>query len=93
MKISPKIKIGGHWFDIHLTAEKDGFTKCGQGQFWHHRIDIQADMAQSKQESTLFHEALHEMSAQQGWELSEAQVSTISETFYLFLIDNNLLKE
>lgn len=92
MKIPPKLKIGAHSFEVHLRAEKDGFTISGQGQYWIHRIDIQADMVQSKQESTLFHEALHEMSKQQGWELSEAQVSSISEVFYLFLVDNGLLK-
>ncbi len=92
MNIPDKVKIGGHWFDVHLRQEKDGFTIAGQGQHWHHRIDIQADLAQSKQESTLFHEVLHEMSIQQGWDFNEAQVSSISEIFYSFLTDNGFLK-
>lgn len=65
----------------------------GEGRHWKNYFIIQTDMVPSKQESTVFHEALHEMSVQQGWGLKEDQITAISENFYQFLKNNDLLKE
>ena len=92
MKIPDKIKIGGHSFDIHFTDEVDGFTMMGQGRHWSNRINIQNDMARSKQESTFLHECFHEINLQQGWDLDENKISGIAESFYTFLVENGLLK-
>ena len=91
MKIPDKIKIGGHSFDIHFTEDVDGFDIMGQGRHWSNRINIQMAMAQSKKESTLLHEALHEMNLQQGWDLDENKISAMAESFYQFLTDNGFL--
>jgi len=92
MKIKNKYKIGGHWFDIRHIKESDGFTKTGSGHSWNNQITIQADMVQSKKESVLFHEALHEMNWQHGWKLEEGLIEGIAESLYQFLVDNELLK-
>ncbi len=92
MEIPDKVKIGAHWFDVHFTKEIDGFSNMGQVQHWQNRINLQTDMVQSKKESVLFHEVFHEMNDQSDWDLNEKQVVAIAETFYQFLIDNDLLK-
>ena len=92
MIIKSKYKIGAHWLDVNFTKEIDGFSIKGEVHYWKHRIILQTDMAQSKKESTLFHEIIHEMNLQQGWDFKEKQVAAISENFYLFLTDNELLK-
>ena len=92
MKIKSKYKIGAHTFDVHFTKEIDGFANMGQQQHWWNRINLQADMAQSKKESVLFHEVFHEMNGQNGWDINEKQVTAIAEAFYHFLTDNDLLK-
>lgn len=92
MDIPNKIKIGGHWFDIQLKTEKDGYDRQGSLFRWWNRIIIQSDLAQSKKETALFHEVLHEISGQMDIGLNEMQVSILSECIYQFLIDNELLK-
>ena len=92
MVIPDKIKIGAHTFDVCFSAELDGFTNMGQQQHWHNRINLQTNMARSKQESVFFHECFHEMNCQHEWGLEEGKVTTIAETFYQFLTENGLLK-
>ena len=48
-------------------------------------------MAQSKQEETFFHEALHEISAAVAVELEEEDITRLAYGFYMFLADNELL--
>lgn len=93
MKLSDKIKIGPHWFDIEERTEREGYDKQGTVCRWWNKIFIQADLAQSKKESALFHEVIHEISGQMNLDLTENQVSTLSECFYQFLVDNGLLKD
>ncbi len=92
MIIPPKVKIGGHWFDVEIKTEKQGYDKQATVYRWWNKIHIQGALAQSKKETALFHEVMHEIGGQMDLELSERQVSTLSETFYQFLTDNDFLK-
>lgn len=93
MKIPDKIKIGAHLFDVEQSSENEtGYDKSGSKFGWRAKIRIQKDMVQSKKEATLFHEILHEIDYQHALELDERMVSTISESFYELLKDNDLLK-
>lgn len=92
MIIPDKVKIGAHNFAVHFVSELDGFTRMGELQHWKGRINLQMEMIQSKRESIFLHECFHEMSYQHNWGLEEDKVTSIAETFYQFLIDNELLK-
>jgi len=93
MQIKDKYKIGAHTFDVNFTHEKDGFPNMGEARHWHNRFIIQTDMVPSKQECSLLHEVFHEINIQQGWKLEENQITAISENFYQFLVENDLLKD
>ena len=93
MKLKDKYKIGGHWIDVEERSEKEGYFKQGTDCRWFNKIFIQSDLAQSKKESNLLHEVIHEIDGQMDIDLSENQVSILSEGFYQFLVDNDLLKE
>ena len=92
MQIPDKIKIGGHWLDVEEKSEKEGYDKQGTVYRWWNKIHIQADLAQSKKESNLFHEIIHEIDHQAGAELTENQVNTLSQGLYQVLVDNGFLK-
>ena len=92
MKIPSKVKIGAHWFDVEILHERDGYFKQGTVSSWWNKIFIQADLAQSKKESNLFHEVIHEISSQMELEFSEKEVGTLAECVYQFLVDNGFLK-
>lgn len=92
MDIKDKYKIGGHWINVEEKNEKDGYDKQGTNFRWGNKILIQSDLAQSKKESNLLHEIIHEIDGQMDVDLSEKQVSILSEGIYAFLIDNDLLK-
>jgi len=93
MKIPERIKIGGHWLDIQTRSDrKDDFEGMGVGHHWDNMITLQEQMAQSKKESVLIHEAIHEIDKQNGLNLNETQVSSLGEGIYAFLIDNWFLK-
>lgn len=85
--------IGGHWFDVRYKGETDAYTMMGSKFTWWNLIILQRDMKPSKQMSNLFHEVLHEIDTQNTLGLSEGQVSCISEAFYAFLSNNDMLKE
>ena len=92
MDLKPKYKIGAHWLDVEIKTEKDGYDKQGTVCRWWNKIFIQEALAQSKKETALFHEVIHEIDGQMSLELSERQVSTLAECVYQFLTDNGLLK-
>lgn len=92
MKIPDMVKIGGHWFNIKIVHEDDGFDITGKKYGWINKIFLQGKAIQSKQESTLFHEIIHEIDWQNNLSLSEQQTSTIAESMYQVLIDNGWLK-
>jgi len=93
MKIPSKIKIGGHLFDIEYKSENGtGYERSGTKFGWLCKIRIQEDMAQSKKETTLFHEIFHELDFQHNLGLDEKKIDTLAETWYQVLKDNNLLK-
>lgn len=94
MKLPTKVKIGGHWINIEFRSDQyEQYDKMGTCCHWENRIILQKDLTESKQVSSLFHESLHEMDKQQYLGLTEAQIATISEGFYTFLVDNGFLKE
>ena len=93
MTIPKKIKIGGHWFKIVYKHEyEDAYDKSGSRFSWSNKIFLQSDMEQSKKESVLFHEILHELSWQHHLDLSEAVAASIAEGMYQVLKDNRFLK-
>ena len=93
MKLPDKVKIGGHWFNIEYRDERDAYSNMGSSFTCWNLIILQKDMCASKQMSNLFHEVLHEIGTQNDLDLSESQVTSISEGFYQFLTDNGFLKE
>jgi len=82
MKIKDKYKVGGHWIDVEQKSEREGYHKQGTDCRWFNKIYIQSDLAQSKKESNLLHEIIHEIDGQMDIDLSEKQVSILSEGFY-----------
>ena len=93
MEIPKKVKIGPHWFDIELAEVVNKFTpRKGEIHLIENTIKIDKSIAQSKQEETLFHEALHEISNAVAVELDEGDVTRLAYGFYMFLVDNELLK-
>lgn len=92
MKLPSKLKIGGHWLDVEEKSEKEGYERAATIYRWWNKIHIQSDLAQSKKESHLFHEIVHEIDAQNQLDLSEKQVSTLGESLYQVLVDNGLLQ-
>lgn len=94
MKLPSKIKVGAHWIAVELKSEnREQYDKMGTCCHWESRIIIQEDLVESKQISSLFHEVVHEIDKQHFVGLTESQVTTISEGFYAFLVDNGYLKE
>ncbi len=93
MVIKDKYKIGGHWFDVQTKSERyDDFDSKGVSHHWDNFITLQEQMAQSKKESTIFHEVIHEIGNQNKLNFTEEQVTSLTEGLYAFLIDNELLK-
>jgi len=93
MKIPPKIKIGGHLFDVEYQSEEEtGYEHSGSKLGWKNKIWLQKDMVQSKKESVLFHEILEELNYQHEFKLDHQVLSSIAEGFYQVLVDNNWLK-
>ena len=93
MKIPPKIKIGGHLFDVEYSSEdRTGYERSGTKFGWTNKIRIQKDMVQSKKEVTLFHEIFHEIDYQHGLEIGERIINTLAECWYQILKDNGWLK-
>ena len=89
MKLPHKVKIGGHWFKISFLSEKDGgFDTSGRKMGWQGKIFIQERMTESKKQSVLLHEIIHEISWQNNLDLTESQVSALSEGFYQVITDN-----
>lgn len=93
MKIPKKIKIGGHWFNIIYNNGDTGFRDSGFKGSWSNIIVLNNGLKQSKRESVLLHEIIHEISWQHDLDLKEEEVSTIAEGLYQVLVDNKLLKE
>ncbi len=93
MKIPDKLKIGGHWVDIEFRSEKrEQYDKMGTLCHWENRLILQEDLVESKQASSFFHEVLHEIDKQNFLDLTEKEITAISEGFYQVLVDNELLK-
>lgn len=93
MRLLDKYKIGGHWLDVEIKTERQGYDKAASVYRWWNKIFIQSDLAQSKKESNLFHEVIEEINGQMDLDLTHRQISTLAESFYSFLTDNGLLKD
>lgn len=93
MKIPDKLKIGGHYFDICVVPPDNGFERSGQKNGWKTKILLHGDMVQSKRESVLIHEVIHEIAWQANIDLNEIETSVIAEGLYQVLVDNKLLRE
>ncbi len=93
MKIPKRIKIGGHWFDVIHKNGETGFRDSGFKGSWSNVIVLNKGLKQSKRESVLLHEIIHEISWQNDLDLKEETVSTIAEGLYQVLVDNKLLRE
>lgn len=97
MNIPSKVKIGGMIYDIkiinskkyELTETKNwGLSKHGEC-----KIILDINVNSQRLWQTFFHEILHVISIEYSAGLSEKNVDRISNGFYTFLTDNNLLKE
>lgn len=99
MKIPKKIRVGGHYYKIHVVDGEDQ-KKGGNnwGKTFHHQKEIYIDKtaAPTQQEQTFIHEILHcvdkvyngdELFEKQG----EAMVCRLAEGLYQVLKDNQLL--
>lgn len=93
MKIPKRIKIGGHWFTIVYNNDALGFHDSGFKGSWNNTIVLNKGLKQSKRESVLLHEIIHEISWQNDLDLKENIISTIAESLYQVFMDNKLLKE
>ena len=93
MKIPKRIKIGGHWFTIEYSNGDKGFRDSRFKGSWNNIIVLNKGLKQSKRESVLLHEIIHEISWQNDLDLKEETVSTIAEGLYQVLVDNKLLRE
>jgi hypothetical protein len=91
MIIPDRMKIGGHWFTIKIKNSEDGFSYSGIQFPRQGLILLQEELIQSKKESVLFHEVIHELCWQAEIDISETAVSIIAEGLYQVLKDNNML--
>lgn len=100
MKIPIELKIGAHKYEVSFVDEigerDDRFGHCFSRNL---KIFIDNRVAQSQQEETMFHEAIHAMCEQlrlfpptdQGNEDEERLVQSLGHAIFLFLKENNLL--
>lgn len=100
MKIPIKVKIGAHEFvvrEVKFMREKDE----DYGNMWIDQgfIEIDKDIMQSLKEETFFHEVGHAIGQVTGVtngmdkEEEEKFIQSFMHGVYLFLKENNLLKE
>ena len=92
MKIPNKIKIGGHIFKVKIFSGKFSDDKAGRVEGQKNMIYLNADYVQSKQESVLLHEVIHELDWLNGLGLNEKQIDSLTEGLYQVLKDNKLIK-
>ena len=93
MKIPPKVKIGGHWVTIKFRSdEEDAYSPAGSNRATANLIVLSKTNMETKQESILFHEIIHELNWQHDLNLTETQISSLGEGIYQVLKDNCWLK-
>ena len=92
-----KIKIG--WIeykiqevDSHIINEADG-EYAGRVLHGTREIRINKDYSQEEKNETLIHEILHCINKYIGSDLTEYQVSGLSNMLFQVLIDNNLWRK
>lgn len=85
LKIPNKLKIGGH---IYKVTEKDlGEDKCGDMDRKINEINVNIRNAQSQKIATLIHEVLHCFDIT----MPEAQVESLENQIFAFLVDNKFI--
>ena len=93
MKIPEKVKIGAHEYKIYFDVDpsNDNDNCFGNVSYKKLVIGINPTYAQSQQEETFFHEVLHAIEHQLGYEENEQRNQATAHHLYLFLKENNLL--
>lgn len=88
-----KIKILGYKYSVKrvkIPSEK-GYCIYGKTHFQHHRIELNCGNCRGQDEETLIHEVFHVISVATGSNLSERQVTAMSQGLYAVLKDNKKL--
>ncbi len=88
MKIPKKLKIGAHWYDVVVTKDVFEGITCGIQLRKESKLGVNADLPESHQGATLFHEILHAINS----ELDHTILDSLSEQLYQVLSDNHLLR-
>ncbi|NPV80730.1 MAG: hypothetical protein HPY52_10720 [Firmicutes bacterium] len=93
MKIPDKVKIGPFVYIIERPEIVDRYERELIGQCDHQAgiIRIERALTGSKAEETLLHEILHAVTMFMCLDLSEKQISQLSNGLYMVLKENNLL--
>lgn len=93
MKISDEITVGAHQLKIvYKDEEKDGFSRSARINNWTSQILLQKGLVESRRESALFHEIVHEIDYQFNLDLDERTTNAIAEMMYQTLKANDWLK-
>lgn len=89
-----KIKFLSYVYDVHWETPRDSKLnyKSDWGGINNSTNEIWIDTNMRQKERVLIHEATHLISDCFDCKLDESQINRMSEGFYHFLIDNNLLK-
>lgn len=88
MKIPKQLKIGGHIYKVILTPDGFGDSPCATTDYNKGEIKINSALLPSEMEQSVIHEAMHVMNKT----IYHPLLDSLSEQFYQFLKDNNLLK-
>lgn len=88
MKIPDKVTIGPYVYTVDCTKELD----C-RGEIEYMKQEIRIDVRNLTPFKTLLHEAMHAIEEYSRFELTEKQVTHLSNGLYCFLRDNGFLKE
>ncbi len=96
MRIPKKIKIGAHKYDVYFDIDptNDDDDCYGNTSFKKLKIGINPSYAVSQQEETFFHEVMHVIYNQLGYDKEdnhEQKIQSIAHHLYLFLKENNLI--
>jgi len=93
MKIPKTIKIGGKTHEVTIKdSEKGGNTNQGSAGVWSLKIWLDKNQAQEAMEETLLHEIIELIKEANDLDISHQSISTMAESIYQVLKDNNLLK-
>lgn len=92
MKIPKKIKISGHVLKIKEVAELDNNQNLGRYTMSKNEILLDKNSDVQQKESTFFHEIIEALNSMYEIGLKHRDISTLENSLYQVLKDNNLLK-